>query len=373
MKYIGNKTRILKFIEECLRKEKIEFKGKIIVDLFAGTGSVSNFFLRNNCIVYACDNMTYSIAEQYRVNYYSKEPLFGELNDIIGGDTLDDVLYYLNQLKPIKDYFFENFAPSGKYKRQFFTDNNAQKIDSIRFKLKEWEALLPKEKNWFLLGILMNSADRVSNTAGTYGAYLKIWRTMALKDLVLEKPEFVSTGKVFIVQDDVLNFVKENKNFDIVYLDPPYNERQYASNFHVLESIVVYDKQKLKGKTGLRNYDSQKSDFCIAGKVKDSFEKLIKNLDTKYIVMSYSNEGLLSKDYILKILRAKGTVTFYENDYKRFKTNAWTNDNTGLKEIIFICKVFEKGMFDNVNIKCGCTSKKGKSIEKENNKVEKNA
>ena len=341
MKYIGNKTRVLGFIEDCLKRSEIDFTGKKVADLFAGTGSVSSFFLKNKCEVYSCDNMTYSIAEQYRVNYYFKEPLFDEISFIIGGNTLDDVLNFLNNLVPFKGYFFENFAPSGKYKRQYFTDKNAQKIDAIREKIESFKDYLSNEKIMFLLGILMCSADRVSNTSGTYGAYLKIWRSMALKDIILEKPKFISNGKNFIFQDDVLNFVKNNKKFDIVYLDPPYNKRQYASNFHVLESIVVYDKQLLKGKTGLRNYDKQKSDFCIVKKVKKAFEELIENIDSKYIIMSYSTEGLLSEDEILLILKNKGEVVSYKNNYRRFKTNAWTDDDTGLKEIIFICRVFK--------------------------------
>ncbi len=95
----------------------------------------------------------------------------------------------------------------------------------------------------------MCSADKVSNTSGTSGAYLKIWRSMALKNLVLEKPIFINKGNSIIKQMDVLECVKENKDSYLIYLDPPYNERQYASNFHVLENIIVDDKQDLKGRT----------------------------------------------------------------------------------------------------------------------------
>ena len=339
MKYIGNKTRVLNFIEDCLKEENIDYRFKKVADLFAGTGSVSNFFLKNGCDVYSCDNMTYSIVEQYRINYYNKEPKFDEIKNIINGNSLSDVLNYLNDLKPQEGYFFDNFAPSGKYKRQYFADENAKKIDAIREKLKEWEIYLPKEKENFLIGILMDCADKVSNTAGTYGAFLKIWRSMAKRKLVLEKPLFTSEGKNYIVQGDVLNFVKNNNNFYIVYLDPPYNERQYASNFHVLESIVVNDYQKLRGKTGLRNYDKQKSDFCISKKVKKAFSDLIENIDSNFIIMSYSTEGLLSEEEIVSILSTRGIVSVYKKEYRRFKTNSWTDKNTGLKEIIFVCKV----------------------------------
>lgn len=339
MKYIGNKTRLLNFIESSIKKSKIKYSNVFVADLFSGTGSVSNFFLNNSCRVYSCDNMTYSIAEQYRINYFNTYPKFEEIAKIIGGSSLDDVLNYLNSLSPKKGYFYDNYAPSGKYKRQYFSDKNAMKIDSIREKIEEWRIIIPHEKYMFLLGILMCSADKISNTSGTYGAYLKIWRSMALKDLFLEKPNLSSKGCNYIYKNDVLDFVKQHKGFDIVYLDPPYNRRQYASNFHVLENIVVFDKQELCGKTGLREYDKQKSDYCIKSKVYTAFKNLIDNVDSKFIIMSYSTEGLLSENEILEVLNTRGETTVYRYDYRRFKTNAWTEGQTNLQELLFVCIV----------------------------------
>ena len=338
MKYIGNKTRIMDFIEESLIKENIDYNRKKVIDLFAGTGSVSSFFLKYGSTVYSCDNMLYSICEQYRINYYQEEPTFEELKNYIIDYSLEGVLNHLNSLPLLKDYFYENYAPSGKYKRMYFSDINAMKIDAIRIEIKKWEEILPKEKNLFLLGILMCAADKVSNTSGTYGAYLKIWRSMALKDLTLEKPIFTSKGKNIIELCDVLSCVKKHKDVDIIYMDPPYNKRQYASNFHVLENIVVFDKQELKGKTGLRNYEDQKSDYCVKNKVKNTFEELVMNMTTKYLVMSYSTEGLLSEEDILDVLHKRGVVSVYRYTYRRFKTNAWTDNNTNLQELLFICK-----------------------------------
>lgn len=339
MKYIGNKTRVINFIEDSLKKERINYKNKKIIDLFAGTGSVSSFFLKNGSTVYSCDNMLYSICEQYRVNYFNNEPNFSELSSILDDCSLDSVLKYLNNLEPVKDYFYENYAPSGKYGRRYFSDENAMKIDAIRSEIENWKSLLPDEKFLFLIGILMCAADKVSNTSGTYGAYLKIWRSMALKKISLEKSEFLSKGKNIIELNDVIDFAKKYKKVDIVYMDPPYNKRQYASNFHVLENIVVYDKQKLNGKTGLRDYSSQKSDYCIKNKVKKAFQELVDNIDAKYIIMSYSTEGLLSVDDILDILSKKGKTNIYRYDYRRFKTNAWTDGDTNLQELLFICKI----------------------------------
>lgn len=341
MKYIGNKSRLIGFIEDCLKDSEIIYKDAKVYDLFSGTGSVSEFFLENNCNVYSCDNMNYAIAEQYRRLYFRQEPKFEELKKIIGYEELDDILNYLNNLEGERGYFFENFCEEGKYKRRFFTCSNAKRIDAIRNKIEEWKEVLPNEKYMFLVGILMNSADFVSNTAGTYGAYLKIWRSMALKELKLEKPKMISKGSIKLFVNDAVNFVEKEDKADIVYLDPPYNTRQYPAYFSTLESIVVNDKQKLNGKTGLRNYEKQKSKFSIKKEVRQEFTKLVNKIKANYIVMSYSTEGILDKDFILNTLNNKGTTKMYDTAYRRFKTNAWTERNTNLKEIVFVCKIIK--------------------------------
>ena len=339
MKYIGNKCRLIGFIEDCLKDFKVEYKNVKVYDLFSGTGSVSEFFLKNNCKVLSCDNMNYAIAEQYRRLFFREEPEFNEIKELIGYEKLDDILKYLNSLEGKKGYFFDNFCEEGEYKRKFFSTSNAKKIDAIRNKIDEWKDILPSDKYNFLVGILMNSADFVSNTAGTYGAYLKIWRGMALKEMKLEKPEFIHSGEIKMYTCDVINFVENQDKADIVYLDPPYNTRQYPAYFSVLESIVVNDYQKLNGKTGLRNYENQKSKFSIKKYVKEEFIELIDSIKSNYIVMSYSTEGILDSDFIMETLNKKGRTKMYNTLYRRFKTNSWTEKNTNLKEILFICKV----------------------------------
>lgn len=338
MKYIGNKTRLISFIEDCMKEKQINYQNQEVVDLFSGSGSVSEFFLKNNCKVYSCDNMNYAIAEQYRKLYFRKEPTFEEIEKEVQSNKLDDVLKYLNSLSGGKGYFYDNYCEEGSYQRRYFTVSNAMKIDAIREKIENWKTLLPVEKYQFLLGILMNEADFVSNTAGTYGAYLKIWRSMALKELIMQKPEFIQTGEIELFTDDVIHFTEKMKKVDIVYLDPPYNTRQYAANFHVLESIVVYDKQELNGKTGLREYSKQRSNFSIKANVEKEFEKLILQIKASWIVMSYSTEGILERGKIEEILAKKGIVTTFDKNYRRFKTNAWTDKNTNLKELLFICE-----------------------------------
>lgn len=338
MKYIGNKTRLIPFIESCLQGLNINYQNRTVVDLFSGTGSVSEFFMQHGCEVFSCDNMNYAIAEQYRKLYFRQEPQFPELRDEIGDETLEVVLAYLNRLELKEGYFFENYCQEGRAQRNYFKKENAKKIDAIREKIEEWKPLLPKEKYMFLLGILMDAADFVSNTAGTYGAYLKIWRSMALKELEMQMPGFIPVGNIHLLRNDVMEALEDiPEDADITYMDPPYNTRQYAANFHVLESIVVYDKQPLQGKSGLRSYEKQKSKFSMKSEVKEEFRRLIEKIHSNYIVMSYSTEGILAKEDIEEILRQKGELHVFDKDYRRFKTNAWTDNQTNLKELLFVC------------------------------------
>lgn len=340
MKYIGNKTRLLDFIELSLKDSQVDFSNKKVLDLFAGTGAVSLFFKSNNCNVTSVDFMTLSVCNLYYYNYFNSEPDFPELYNDVGSKTFLDVFNYLVTINNEQDsYYFDNYAPSGFYKRQYFTDENARKIDNYFNNLSKFKERLSSEKYLFLVGAGINAFDRVANIAGTYGAYLKIWRSMALKNIVPLGVNYISNGTNKIVKDDVINFLNNHEHFDIVYMDPPYNERQYAPNFHVLENLACNDKPILEGKTGIRPYKNQVSKFCSRRDVVGEFSKLISMLETKTFILSYSTEGIMSFNEIKSILESKfKTVNIYKKSYKRFKTNGWTDADTGLKELLFVCK-----------------------------------
>lgn len=338
MKYLGNKTRLIDFIEESLRRHNIIYNNVNALDLCAGTGAVSLFFKRNHCNVTSVDIMNYSVGELYRTLYFNEEPLFPELENEVGGQALDQVIEFLNNLEPIQDYYFNEYSDGGNAHRKYFSFNNGMKIDALMHCLERWKQILPNEKYIFLRGIVVNSIDRISNIAGTYGAYLKIWRSMALKDLVIVKPEFINGGHVNIVKDDIVHFLSNNNHFyDIVYLDPPYNNRQYAPNFHVLENLSNNDRPELTGVTGLINYNNQKSNFCYSKKAVQELDAVLENVHSNTFIFSYSTEGIMKIDDIERtFLKYYENVSIEENRYRRFKTNSNTEANTGLCELLFI-------------------------------------
>lgn len=172
---------------------------------------------------------------------------------------------------------------------------------------------------------MLENADAVANTASVYGAYLKHLKKSAQKSLTL-KPAFFdlndATHEVFNADANLL--INEIEG-DVLYLDPPYNARQYGSNYHLLNTIAKYDDFTPNGKTGLRNY--YRSLYCQKRGVAEVFENLIKNAKFKYIFLSYNNEGLMSDGELRRIFEKYGRYGLMMTDYQRFKADKTENRN----------------------------------------------
>ena len=178
---------------------------------------------------------------------------------------------------------------------------------------------------YFLLASLLESADKVANTASVYGAYLKNLKKSAQKELILEPAYFeLNDNKHQVFNTDSNELIKQISG-DILYLDPPYNARQYVANYHLLNTIAKYDSFIPKGKTGLRKYT--KSKYCSKNVVNQEFEKLVKNASFKYIFLSYNNEGLMSVSDVQSTMSKYGKYDLAEIDYQRFKADKTENRN----------------------------------------------
>ena len=152
-----------------------------------------------------------------------------------------------------------------------------------------------------------------------YGAFLKHLKKTAKKSLILKPAEFIINENEHQVFNEDSNKLIKNIKGDILYMDPPYNARQYGANYHILNTIALYDKFVPKGKTGLRDY--KKSLYCSRIYVKKAFEDLIKNAKFKYIFLSYNNEGLMSEQVIKRIMSKYGEYYIVTTDYQRFRAD----------------------------------------------------
>lgn len=233
---------------------------------------------------------------------------FNELND--------------ENLTPIRQgKIYKYYAQGGGLNRQYFSDENAMKIDAIRIKIQD--LLVSNKINnaeyFHLLASLLESADKVANTACVYGAFLKNIKQSAQKKLILEPAKFDINGDKHLVYNDDANELIKRISGDILYLDPPYNSRQYGANYHLLNTIAFYDDFIPKGKTGLREY--KKSKWCSKNTAYLMLDDLLKSAEFKYIFLSYNNEGIIPFEIIKNIMQKYGHYEIFSTDYKRFKAD----------------------------------------------------
>ena len=319
MNYIGSKYSLIDFLQQTISKVT-SLKPEdhfIFADLFAGTGVVGAEYKKDGCKVISNDIQYYS----YVLNRH-----FIENCEKIDLSLLD----HLNGLKGIEGFIYKNYCNGSGSGRNYFSDSNGKKCDAIRTELERLRSAgeIDEKTYFFYLASLLNSIDKYANTASVYGAFLKHIKKSAQKDLILEPLPIIDGLRGDVYNEDV-NVLIRKIHGDVLYLDPPYNARQYCANYHLLETIARYDNPKITGVTGLRDYQKQKSKYCSSRTVIDVFDDLIKNADFKYIFLSYNNEGLMSLKEIESIMRKYGEYKQYTKEYKRFKADRDDNRNTG--------------------------------------------
>lgn len=345
MRYLGNKANLLDFIYSIVEKHNIK-KG-IFCDIFSGTTNVAKFFKIKGFTIISNDFMNYSYVFQKTYIENNVQPTFSGLNKIIPKVDIFKVIKYLNNIKSKEGFVFKNYCVNGandnKYNRNYLSVENAGRIDAIRDKIEEWkkENLITEIEFYILVCSLLEEIPSVSNIAGTYGAFLKNNDPRMFKPLLLQVPTLIENHANHKSFKEDGNKLIRRISCDILYIDPPYNNRQYAPNYHILETVAVWDKKIIDSKTGLRPYDSQKSLYCYTNKCTNIFEDLILNSKCKYILFSYNTEGIIPYKDIMRILMKKGKVTVYTQEYRRFKSNSnGYQKKFGLKELLFFVEVF---------------------------------
>lgn len=325
MRYYGAKTKLLPFIEQVVKKTGVNGASNF-VDLFAGTSAVGRHFKKLGYTVISNDTLEFSYAIAKTYIELNKEPQFKKLRSYLKLKSGNKVLFdYLNKLQYRKNGFmFENYSPNGN--RKYFSDENAQRIDTFRYLFEEWkdEKKITELEYYYLITSLLSGVNLVSNVSGTYGAYLKTWDKRALNPLKLEAIEIIpSKNKNKVYKRDANELIKEIHS-DILYLDPPYNSRQYASNYFILELIAegwFKTKPEIYGETGMRKYDHQKSKYCSKNSALSALEDLILNsTNARYILLSYNNEGVIPQQAIHQMLSQIGTLETFTENHKRYKS-----------------------------------------------------
>ncbi|WP_432650283.1 DNA adenine methylase [Huintestinicola sp.] len=339
MRYIGGKNLLLENINNVINDEIPNISS--VIDLFAGSGVVSNNFKSFGYRTISNDFLYFSYVISTASIKLNKKPPFKNLG-------ISDPIKHLNDLTiadteySVSDCFiYNNYSPVGDCNRMYFQPENAMKIDIIRLTIEKWykNNLITEDEYFYLLASLINAVPFVANITGVYAAYLKFWDERTYKKLELTAPVIISNGKKNeCFNTDYTNLL--SKKCDLLYADPPYNSREYLPNYHILETIARYDYPEIHGVTGMRNYDDQKSVFCKKNTVASAFETMIRDCQSKYILISYNNEALLSTEELSEICRkyAVGdSFKLFEYDYRRYK-NKIPNNSNGLKEQLYLLR-----------------------------------
>jgi adenine-specific DNA-methyltransferase len=207
---------------------------------------------------------------------------------------------------------------------------NAARIDHVRNRIEEWRLAghIDDDAFFLLLAALLEAADAVANTTGVYASFVKSWQPNARRRLRLRVPEIHEGNGCRAERKDALELVTDMEPFDLLYLDPPYNNRQYPGYYHVPEIIAEgwFDGEpELRGKTGLAPDMEKRSDWSRAGKCEEAFEALIATAPWRHVVMSYNDEGIIPEATIERVLRTWGrreTYRRYSRSYKRYRSDA---------------------------------------------------
>ena len=324
----------------------VSTEDKVFCDLFAGTGAVGTHFKKLNYQIIANDLQYYSYVLNRHYIGNHKPLQFDGLEDIIPEkkvalfeSKMHAVCDYLSHLEGIEGFLYNNYSPTGSLQngaqRQFFTDENAKKCDAIRLKIESWKqnGNITDDEYFFLLTTLLENIDARANTASVYAAFLKKIKQTASIPLRLKPAALIENDLEHLVFNSDVNELIAQIQSDILYLDPPYNHRQYSTNYHILETIAKYDNPSIRGKTGLRDEDLR-SAYCLRNSAKQAFNDLIVKARTKHIFVSYNNEGIMSLDDMRKILEQRGKYHCFMKKYKRFQADVETNRNIKGNETI---------------------------------------
>lgn len=322
MNYIGSKNKLFPWIKEVVSSSiAMPLKKVVFCDLFAGTGIVGRNFKNEVKQVIAND-----------VEFYSYVLLKNYLGNPPSIPKQEEYLEKLNHLSGKKSFIAEEYGENGNAERLFFSEENAQKIDACRQQIETWkiERTIGGALYYFLLAALLESADKVANTASVYGAFLKKIKASAAKKLVIAPAstdrDLLSASAIQqkneVFRKDANQLIQKIKG-DVLYLDPPYNARQYGANYHILNTIARYERFIPKGKTGLPQY--YKSVYCRKNEVAEEFENLIAAAQFRYVFLSYNNEGLMPPKKIEEIMTKYGKYDRTTKDYQRFKADKTEN------------------------------------------------
>ncbi|HBB9908903.1 TPA: DNA adenine methylase [Citrobacter freundii] len=334
-RYLGNKTRLADWIVgEIMR---VLPAGSTIADPMCGTASVSLALARANYSVIAADALTFPVIHARARLLVKQAPAF----KVFGGYY--KMLEWMRLVEPVEGYFFREFGQNGKPEngrapRLYFSATNAAHIDGVRDGIRKLAASgdISEIEHSLMLHHLILATNKVANISGTYGYFLRKLSRSALQAIGFDPIAFEQTPGHHMVLHGPIEEHASRLQVDAVYLDPPYTKRQYAGNYHILETLAREDEPVAVGDGGLRPWKDQASDFCYRRNAVKAFRETLKQLNVPHVFISYSPDGQVHEDELFSLLSEFGMVKLYEQPYARYRSNGRVKDGAVLERLYHI-------------------------------------
>lgn len=344
--YIGNKRRLLPFIAEALQElTQNNIQGNSFFDGFAGSGAVSRLAKAMGFSVMANDWEPYSFYINSCYLQSSPAEVNGIFKDQGGIQSLVNKLNHLDDPDPEQQYFAKYYAPKSMdpteaeigRERLFYTRENALILDKIRLAIEEMFPEDTKARS-ILLGPLLYLASKHTNTSGVFKAYHKGFGGLGkdalqriLSPIIMEAPALIDSNYEHqVFQRDISILADELDPLEFAYLDPPYNQHQYGSNYHILNSLALWDRipqpleykqnGELARKAAIReDWVQTRSSYCRKQAAPQAFSELISKLKARYILISYSSDGIIPFQEMRSICEGKGRLSLLSNPYTVYR------------------------------------------------------
>lgn len=329
MRYLGNKDLLINEIINFFESKKLLNNGYVFFDAFCGTGSVANSMKKYYKKIIINDSMKWATLYSYGKIVSGNNSSFGIIEQLQSR--------YIEKSGFIHDNY--SFGPSN---RMYFTKENALKIDSFRYTLEKLykDNFFSEEQYNYIMYRIIESVSDVSNTAGVYGAFLKKWDSRALKSFSLDdKHDPLAFNGCVDVYNDFLENIIEDIECDILYLDPPYTQNQYGTQYHLLETLTLDDNPCISAVTGSRPTGPMRSNWSKEYKAQIALDYVLANTKAKYVVMSYNNDGIMSKKFIESCFKRYGISETYQCKkitYKRYENWKSKNDTEHFEYLFYI-------------------------------------
>lgn len=332
MRFLGNKESLIDEIHMLLNKVGLLNNRHVFFDAFCGTGAVAES-LKERFDLIINDNLNWcTVYSHGRICANSCS------FNLLGFDPFE----YLNgNNETIHGFIYDNYAPT-LTKRMYFTPENAARIDYFRNQIEKWkdDGQLNDDEFAYLMASLIESVSKVSNTAGVYGAFLKKWDARALKPIVLERVDAHNCDalSLSIFSDKIENIIAD-VDCDILYLDPPYTQNQYGTQYHLLETLILNDNPSISKVTGSRRTAPMRSDWSKQYKANILFDKVLAKTRAKYVLLSYNNDGFMSKEFIEASMKRYGKPDTYickQVSYKKYQNWKSNNPNQHFEYLFFV-------------------------------------